>query len=175
MSPSPVKVLDIPQVLLCNGRYVEEAKFPANGGKAKSARYVGSMVADVHRTILYGGIFCYPADKKTQNGKLRLLYEVGKSSPIYRPHPPPPPSPTKKQKFIDSWEAYNNDITFQKICLMATLHHTYYLYCLICYVLVTICMCWFSIQKELWYNHSDKAQSSLQDCAGRFLAVIIFA
>ena len=33
------------------------------------------MVADVHRTILYGGLFAYPADKKSKNGKLRLLYE----------------------------------------------------------------------------------------------------
>lgn len=40
-----------------------------------SARYVGSMVSDVHRTILYGGIYIYPADKKSKNGKLRLLYE----------------------------------------------------------------------------------------------------
>ena len=36
----------------------------------------GSMVADVHRTILYGGIFLYPADKKSTKGKLRVLYEV---------------------------------------------------------------------------------------------------
>lgn len=33
------------------------------------------MVADVHRTILYGGIFLYPSDKKNLNGKLRVLYE----------------------------------------------------------------------------------------------------
>jgi fructose-1,6-bisphosphatase I len=33
------------------------------------------MVADVHRTLLYGGIFAYPADKKSPSGKLRLLYE----------------------------------------------------------------------------------------------------
>ena len=33
------------------------------------------MVADVHRTLLYGGIFAYPADKKSKNGKLRVLYE----------------------------------------------------------------------------------------------------
>ncbi|XP_022414589.1 fructose-1,6-bisphosphatase 1 isoform X2 [Delphinapterus leucas] len=39
------------------------------------ARYVGSMVADVHRTLVYGGIFLYPANKKSPNGKLRLLYE----------------------------------------------------------------------------------------------------
>jgi len=33
-------------------------------------------VADVHRTLLYGGIFGYPDDKKSKNGKLRLLYEA---------------------------------------------------------------------------------------------------
>ena len=38
-----------------------------------SARYVGSMVSDVHRTILYGGIFLYPADKKSPKGKLCTL------------------------------------------------------------------------------------------------------
>jgi len=41
-----------------------------------SSRYVGSMVADVHRTLLYGGIFGYPADKNNKDGKLRLLYEA---------------------------------------------------------------------------------------------------
>jgi fructose-1,6-bisphosphatase I len=41
-----------------------------------SLRYVGSMVGDVHRTLLKGGIFLYPPDKKHENGKLRLLYEV---------------------------------------------------------------------------------------------------
>jgi len=40
-----------------------------------AARYVGSMVSDVHRTLLYGGIFLYPADKKSTKGKLRVLYE----------------------------------------------------------------------------------------------------
>jgi len=44
-------------------------------GKNFSSRYVGSMVADVHRTLLYGGVFGYPADAKNPNGKLRLLYE----------------------------------------------------------------------------------------------------
>lgn len=57
-------------------RFVEECKHPPGGGKPKSLRYVGSMVADVHRTLLYGGVFLYPADKKSPNGKLRLLYEV---------------------------------------------------------------------------------------------------
>lgn len=32
-------------------------------------------MADVHRTLLYGGIFAYPADKKSKKGKLRILYE----------------------------------------------------------------------------------------------------
>lgn len=41
-----------------------------------SLRYVGCMVADVHRTLLKGGIFMYPADTKNPNGKLRLLYEA---------------------------------------------------------------------------------------------------
>eukprot|EP00048_Salpingoeca_helianthica_P015377 m.226487 g.226487 ORF g.226487 m.226487 type:complete len:366 (-) comp16958_c0_seq1:129-1226(-) len=50
-------------------RWTKEQKTPYSG------RYIGSMVSDVHRTILYGGIFMYPADKKSKNGKLRLLYE----------------------------------------------------------------------------------------------------
>ena len=41
-----------------------------------SSRYVGSLVADFHRNLLYGGIFIYPADKKNTNGKLRLMYEA---------------------------------------------------------------------------------------------------
>lgn len=82
--------------------FVEDMKIPQNGGKkiyscnegnshswdepikdfvktcktsGYSARYVGSMVSDVHRTLLYGGIFLYPADKKSKKGKLRVLYE----------------------------------------------------------------------------------------------------
>lgn len=47
-----------------------------NKKKPFSLRYVGSMVADVHRTFLYGGLFAYPADKNSKNGKLRLLYEA---------------------------------------------------------------------------------------------------
>jgi len=41
-----------------------------------SSRYVGSLVADFHRNLLYGGIFIYPADEKNKNGKLRLMYEA---------------------------------------------------------------------------------------------------
>ncbi len=39
-------------------------------------RYVGSLVADAHRTLMRGGIFAYPADRKNPEGKLRLLYEA---------------------------------------------------------------------------------------------------
>jgi len=48
----------------------------ADTGRPYSARYVGSMVADVHRTLLYGGIFMYPATTRAPGGKLRLLYEA---------------------------------------------------------------------------------------------------
>jgi fructose-1,6-bisphosphatase I len=54
--------------------YVNAKKDPKKG-KPYGARYVGSMVADVHRTIKYGGIFIYPATTSSKNGKLRLLYE----------------------------------------------------------------------------------------------------
>ncbi|KAB2093839.1 hypothetical protein ES319_A02G119800v1 [Gossypium barbadense] len=57
-------------------KYVEKCKFPKDGSSSKSLRYIGSMVADVHRTLLCGGIFLYPADKKSPSGKLRVLYEV---------------------------------------------------------------------------------------------------
>jgi fructose-1,6-bisphosphatase I len=44
-------------------------------GRPYSSRYVGSLVADVHRTLLYGGIYAYPPDTKNPAGKLRLMYE----------------------------------------------------------------------------------------------------
>lgn len=45
------------------------------GDKPYSMRYIGSMVADVHRTIKYGGIFLYPKTSDAPKGKLRMLYE----------------------------------------------------------------------------------------------------
>ena len=45
-------------------------------GKDYSARYVGSLVADFHRTLLYGGIYLYPPDKNKPNGKLRMMCEA---------------------------------------------------------------------------------------------------
>jgi fructose-1,6-bisphosphatase I len=63
-------------------RYIDWAKMdvPEEDKKAYSLRYIGSMVADVHRTLLYGGVFLYPADIKSYKGKLRLLYEANPMS-----------------------------------------------------------------------------------------------
>ena len=41
-----------------------------------SSRYIGSMVADVHRILMRGGVFLYPSTLKNPGGKLRLLYEA---------------------------------------------------------------------------------------------------
>ncbi|KAL2099932.1 hypothetical protein ACEWY4_004326 [Coilia grayii] len=55
--------------------YLKKKKYPEDGSAPYGGRYVGSMVADVHRTLVYGGIFLYPANVKSPKGKLRLLYE----------------------------------------------------------------------------------------------------
>jgi fructose-1,6-bisphosphatase I len=44
--------------------------------EAKNARYIGSLVADIHRNLMSGGVFLYPADSLSPQGKLRLLYEA---------------------------------------------------------------------------------------------------
>merc|ERR1712018_910220 len=54
---------------------LEYVKSKKEGRKPYGARYIGSMVADVHRTIKYGGIFIYPKTADAPNGKLRVLYE----------------------------------------------------------------------------------------------------
>jgi len=53
-------------------RFVDDLR--ASGGYR--SRYIGSMVADVHRTLLTGGIFMYPGEASAPQGKLRLLYEA---------------------------------------------------------------------------------------------------
>jgi fructose-1,6-bisphosphatase I len=45
-------------------------------GRQYSSRYIGSLVADFHRTLLKGGVFLYPPNKDKPGGKLRLLYEA---------------------------------------------------------------------------------------------------
>lgn len=48
-----------------------------NSAPKMSSRYIGSLVADFHRNLLRGGIFCYPAETNKPKGKIRLLYEAG--------------------------------------------------------------------------------------------------
>ena len=49
-----------------------------------SLRYVGSLVADFHRNLLKGGVFLYPQDKSSPNGKLRLMYEANPLSYVIK-------------------------------------------------------------------------------------------
>jgi fructose-1,6-bisphosphatase I len=63
--------------------YFESLKQVQENGKPYSARYIGSMVADAYRTLLYGGIFAYPADKKSPKGKLRILYECAPMAMVF--------------------------------------------------------------------------------------------
>lgn len=53
-----------------------QARLAESKRAGMTSRYIGAMVADVHRTLLKGGIFLYPADKKHKEGKLRLTIEV---------------------------------------------------------------------------------------------------
>ncbi len=57
-------------------RWVDWVKSPRDGAKPYGHRYIGAMVADLHRTLLRGGIFAYPGTEKKPDGKLRLLYEA---------------------------------------------------------------------------------------------------
>ncbi len=54
--------------------YLDWVKTEKAGGYA--LRYIGSLVADFHRTMLHGGVFLYPPTQKAPKGKLRLLYEA---------------------------------------------------------------------------------------------------
>ena len=57
-------------------RYVDWLKMDDDAtGRPYSSRYVGSLVADFHRNLLYGGIYLYPEDRTNPHGKLRVLYE----------------------------------------------------------------------------------------------------
>lgn len=68
--------------------YFDSLKYPSGeGAKPYSARYIGSMVADAYRTLLYGGIFAYPADKKSAKGKLRILYECAPMAMVFENGP----------------------------------------------------------------------------------------
>ena len=109
-----------------------------------SSRYIGSMVSDVHRTILYGGIFMYPADSNRHlNGKLRLLYQGfpmaflceqagGKASTgsdcilDLQPTVRVPCIPTAPIRFVDALAHHNAATPF---------------FFFFCYVCVCVCVC----------------------------------
>jgi fructose-1,6-bisphosphatase I len=55
-------------------KYLDWAKTKEAGGY--SSRYIGSLVADFHRTLIKGGVFLYPPTTKAPEGKLRLMYEA---------------------------------------------------------------------------------------------------
>jgi len=60
-------------------RFVETLRHgndPQLAGRRYGSRYIGSMIADFHRTLLKGGVFLYPANDEYPRGKLRLLYEA---------------------------------------------------------------------------------------------------
>jgi fructose-1,6-bisphosphatase I len=87
LSKPNVKIPDVSSILSMNEANIDMWDEPlkevvmgwragtGRSGKRFSSRYIGSMVGDVHRTLLYGGVFGYPGDTKNVNGKLRLLYE----------------------------------------------------------------------------------------------------
>jgi fructose-1,6-bisphosphatase I len=56
-------------------KYLHHLRSGSLGGRRYSSRYIGSLVADFHRTLLKGGIFLYPPTAAHPKGKLRLLYE----------------------------------------------------------------------------------------------------
>lgn len=53
-------------------------KCPQDGTEPYGARYIGSMVADVHRTLMYGGIFLYPGNVKSPKGKVSSRRQIPK-------------------------------------------------------------------------------------------------
>ena len=79
--PKKGKIYSMNEGNFCNWdhrlqRYVEYLKEEDKAtGRPYSLRYIGTMMGDAHRTLLYGGIFAYPGDKKHPEGKLRLCYE----------------------------------------------------------------------------------------------------
>merc|ERR1712028_228306 len=87
LSKADVQIPDDSSIISFNEANIEKWDAPlrkvvkgwreGTGASAKrfTSRYIGSMVGDVHRTLLYGGVFGYPGDTKNLNGKLRLLYE----------------------------------------------------------------------------------------------------
>ncbi|OVA16166.1 Fructose-1 [Macleaya cordata] len=73
------KYIDDLKVMPCNSKDNDNAN-ANNNNKRYSARYIGCLVGEIHRTLLYGGIYGNPANIKRKEGNLRLLYECAPMS-----------------------------------------------------------------------------------------------
>lgn len=60
--------------------YLDHLRQPGPNGKSYSGRYIGCLVGEIHRMLLYGGIYGNPNNKDSKNGNLRLLYECAPMS-----------------------------------------------------------------------------------------------
>ena len=87
LSHPDIRIPTTPRYLSVNDAYENQWEEPVRSlmrkyrglegdRKPLSVRYVGSLVADFHRNLLGGGVFCYPKNSRRPNGKLRLLYEA---------------------------------------------------------------------------------------------------
>ncbi len=87
LSHPDIRIPTTPRYLSVNDAYENQWEEPVRSlmrkyrglegdRKPLSVRYVGSLVADFHRNLLGGGVFCYPRNVRRPNGKLRLLYEA---------------------------------------------------------------------------------------------------
>lgn len=61
-------------------KYLDHLRQPGSNGKPYSGRYIGCLVGEIHRMLLYGGIYGNPDNKNAKNGNLRLLYECAPMS-----------------------------------------------------------------------------------------------
>nr|XP_048319523.1 fructose-1,6-bisphosphatase 1, chloroplastic-like [Ziziphus jujuba var. spinosa] len=61
-------------------KYLDHLRQPGANGKPYSGRYIGCLVGEIHRMLLYGGIYGNPKNKNSKNGNLRLLYECAPMS-----------------------------------------------------------------------------------------------
>ncbi len=86
--PSKAKIFSVNEGNFCKWsegmkKYISYLKeIDKETSRPYSSRYIGSLVADFHRNLLYGGIFMYPSDNKNKSGKLRLMYEANPLSYI---------------------------------------------------------------------------------------------
>jgi fructose-1,6-bisphosphatase I len=79
----------------------------------KSNRWVGCMVADIHRTLLQGGCFLYPSDTKNKQGKLRLFYEAYPMAFIFE---------NAKGTAITDYKASNNNVNILDVLFPINIH-----------------------------------------------------